>query len=95
MSAHVSHAGKQVQASNTGSATVYTAPASNVTASIVTIAGEVVFVGWYDSTGNTLHGEATLVGSKAEAQFGPMASGDILVAVAYGADATFVVGEIY
>lgn len=95
MSAHVNHAGKQTQSSASGSSTIYTAPANNVKAEVVVVGGGPLFVGWFDSAGNTLHGNATLVKRDSSAGFGPMTSGDILVAVAYGTDVTFVVGEIY
>ena len=78
-------------------ATIYTgAPQAGVyTIAVKPLGGGPVAIGWYDSTGNTLHDSAVLDEKTPSYKFGPMAANDILVAQAYKADALVGIFEVY
>lgn len=95
MSAHVSQGGAINVSGSTGSSTIYTSPANGVHVLIVQPIGEMTWIGWYDSTGNTLHGSGVLVGPNSQLTFSSLSTNDILVAVAAEGNSTLFIGEIY
>lgn len=74
---------------------IYTAPAGSVYLELYLQTGQFVAVGWYDSSGNTMHASAGMSEQNRHVSFGPLASGDQIIAAGIYAHAKIAIGIVY